>query len=217
MANPSLKVEERVILGKKVARLRRQGVTPANIYGHGLDSKAVQVPTPELLRLLKETSRNAIIELTVGGEPGSRPVMIRSVQRDPVTHEILHVDFYQVSLKEKMRAEVPVHLVGESPAVKDLGGILLQEVETLTVRALPTDIPAAIEVDVSGLTELEQSLHVGQLPRSDRYEILADPDVVVVKVEAPRLAAEAEEVPVEEAVEAAVEEAAEAEEEEEEE
>jgi large subunit ribosomal protein L25 len=216
MANPSLKVEERVILGKKVARLRRQGVTPANIYGHGLDSKAVQVSTPELVRLLKETSRNAIIDLSVGGEPSSRPVMIRSVQRDPVTHEILHVDFYQVSLREKMRAEVPVHLVGESPAVKDLGGILLQEVETLTVRALPTDIPAAIEIDVSGLTELEQSLHVGQLPRSERYEILADPEVVVVKVAAPRLAAEAEEAPVEEEVETAIEEAAEAEEEEEE-
>jgi large subunit ribosomal protein L25 len=212
MANASLKVEERVIFGKKVARLRRQGVTPANIYGHGLDSKAIQVPTPELVRLLKETSRNAIIDLSVGGEPATRPVMIRSVQRDPVTHEILHVDFYQVSLKEKMRAEVPVHLVGESPAVKDLGGILLQEVETLTVRALPTDIPAAIEVDVSGLTELEQSLHVGQLPRNDRYEILADPDVVLVKVAAPRLAEEVEEAPVEEEVEAAVEEAAEAEE-----
>lgn len=216
MANPSLKVEERVVLGKKVARLRRQGLTPANIYGHGIDSKAVQVPTPELRRLLKETSRNAIIELSVGGEPASRPVMIRSVQRDPVTHQILHVDFYQVSLKEKMRAEVPVHLVGESPAVTDLGGILLQEVETLTVRALPMDIPAAIEVDVSGLTELEQSLHVGQLPKSERYEILADPDVVVVKVAAPRLAAEeAEELPVEEAVEEAMEEAAEEEEEEE--
>lgn len=216
MANPSLKVEERVVLGKKVARLRRQGLTPANIYGHGIDSKAVQVPTPELQRLLKETSRNAIIELSVGGEPASRPVMIRSVQRDPVTHQILHVDFYQVSLKEKMRAEVPVHLVGESPAVTDLGGILLQEVETLTVRALPMDIPAAIEVDVSGLTELEQSLHVGQLPKSERYEILADPDVVVVKVAAPRLAAEeAEELPVEEAVEEAMEEAGEEEEEEE--
>lgn len=216
MANPSLKVEERVVLGKKVARLRRQGLTPANIYGHGIDSKAVQVPTPELRRLLKETSRNAIIELSVGGEPASRPVMIRSVQRDPVTHQILHVDFYQVSLKEKMRAEVPVHLVGESPAVTDLGGILLQEVETLTVRALPMDIPAAIEVDVSGLTELEQSLHVGQLPKSERYEILADPDVVVVKVAAPRLAAEeAEELPVEEAVEEAMEEAGEEEEEEE--
>lgn len=214
MANPSLNVEERVVLGKKVARLRRQGLTPANIYGHGIDSKAVQVPTPELLRLLKETSRNAIIDLSVGGEPGSRPVMIRSVQRDPVTHQILHVDFYQVSLKEKMRAEVPVHLVGESPAVTDLGGIQLQEVETLTVHALPTDIPPAIEVDVSGLTELEQSLHVGQLPKSERYEILADPDVVIVKVAAPRLAAEeAEERPVEEAVEEAMEEAAEEEEE----
>lgn len=208
MANATLTVEARTVLGKKVARLRRGGVTPANVYGHGLASATVQVSTPELQRLLKETTRNAIIDLKVAGERSPRPVMIRSVQRDPVSHELLHVDFYQVSLKERMRAEVPVHLVGVSPAVKDLGGILLHELEALAVRALPTDIPPAIEVDVSGLTELEQAIHVGQLPGSDRYEVLTDPEVVVVKVASPRLAAEAAEAAEAEAVAEAMEEAA---------
>ncbi len=201
MANVKLTVEPRATLGKKVKALRRRGLVPANVYGHRVESVAVQAQAVDVQRLLRETGRNAIIDLTVGAEKAIRPVMIRSTQRDPVSHELLHVDFYQISLKERMRADVPVHLTGVSPAVKDFHGILLHELETIAVRALPTDIPAAIEVDVSGLAELDQSIHVRDLPQDPMYEVLTDGDVVIAKVAAPRLVAEeeapaaAEEVP----------------------
>jgi large subunit ribosomal protein L25 len=194
MANKELQVAPRTVLGKKVNALRRSGVTPGNIYGHKIDSTAVQAPTMTLKTLLRGMTRNAIIDLQVEGEPQARPVVVRQVERDPVSTEILHVDFYQIDMSEKMRTEVPVVLVGSSPAVSTFGGVLLQTLELVPVEALPGDIPAQFEVDVSRLTELEQSLHVRDLAvDTSKVTVHADPDVVVARVAAPRLAAAEEE------------------------
>ena len=194
MANKELQVAPRAVLGKKVKALRRSGVTPANIYGHKIESTAVQAPTMTLKTLLRGMSRNAIIDLRVEGEPQSRPVVVRVVERDPVSTEILHVDFYQIDMSEKMRAEVPVVLVGSSPAVSTYGGVLLQTLELVPVEALPGDIPAQFEVDVSQLTELEQSVHVRDLDvDTSKVTLHADPDVVLARVASPRLAAAEEE------------------------
>ena len=194
MANKELQVTPRAVLGKKVKALRRGGATPGNIYGHKIDSTAVQAPTATLKGLLRGMSRNAIIDLHVEGEAQARPVVIRTVERDPVSAEILHVDFYQIDMTEKMRAEVPVVLVGTSPAVSTYGGVLLQTLELVPVEALPGDIPAQFEVDVSRLTELEQSIHVRDLDvDTTKVTVHADPDVVLARVATPRLAAAEEE------------------------
>jgi len=212
MPDLEIHVDPRAVLGKKVRALRRRGITPANIYGHRVESQAVEVETPVIVQLLRTGARNVIINLHVQGEGKPRPVMIRGVQRDPPTGRLLHVDFYQVSLEEKMRTDVPLVLVGEAPAVGEYGGILLHSMNSVTVEALPADIPAHIEVDVSGLAEIDAGLFVRDLPIDAKVQVLSDPDLVVAKVAAPRLAAEVEEVPVEEE-EIAAEEAAEAEEE----
>jgi len=218
MPDIELSVKPREVLGKKVAALRRQGVTPANVYGRKLESKAVQVETAALTHLLRSAGRNVIVQLRVEDEKSSRPVMLRGVQRDPVTSRILHVDFYQVSLTEKMRAEVPLVLIGEAPAVAELGGILLQSVDSIMVEGLPGDIPVHVEVDVSGLARFDDAVHVRELPIDPtKVHVMTEPELVVAKVAAPRLAAaeEEEEAAAAEAAAAApaaAEEAAEAEE-----
>lgn len=192
MPDLELQVLPREVLGKKVKALRRQGVTPANIYGHGIESRAVQADTSTVAHLLRTAGRNAIISLQVQGEDASRSVMVRAAQRDPVTDRLLHVDFYQVSLTEKMRAEVRVVLVGTAPAVTELGGVLLQGLDSVTVEALPGDIPPQFEVDVSRLEQFDDSIHVKDLVLGPSVTLLTDLEPVIAKVAAPRLAAELE-------------------------
>ena len=192
MPRKELTVEPREVLGKKVARLRRDGIIPANVFGHNLASVAVQVPSIELQRTLKASTVNEVIDLKVEGERAARPMIINRVQRDPLTSAILHADFYQVSLREKMRADVPIVLTGTSDAVGTFNGVLIQPLEVLHIEALPLDIPTHIEIDVAVLTQLDQSLHVRDLAVPETVTVLNDPDVVVVKVEAPRISEELE-------------------------
>jgi len=220
MADIELSVKPRLVLGKKVAALRRQGVTPANVYGRNLESKAVEVETVVLTHLLRSAGRNAIIDLHIEGEGSPRPVMLRAVQREPATSKLLHVDFYQVSLTQKMRTDVPLILVGEAPAVAEFGGILLQSLNSIAVEALPGDIPPHVEVDVSGLARIDDAVHVRELPIDPtKVYVMTDAEQVVAKVAAPRLVAAEEEEEVaaeaaEEGVAAAEEEAKEEKEEE---
>lgn len=199
MANSELSVARRTVLGKKVAQLRRTGVTPANIYGGKVESTSVQADTVALTHLLRGSTRNAIINLNIEGDAAPRTVVVRELKRNAVTGQLLHVDFYQISMTEKMRADVPVVLVGTSEAVATFGGILLQMVESVAVEALPSDIPTQFDVDVSKLTELEQSLHVRDLDIDEnKVTLVSDPDVVLARVASPRVAtAETEAVPAE--------------------
>ena len=193
MANSELQVAPRTMLGKQVKKMRRAGQTPANIYGHKIESTAVQADSAALLRLFKGASRNQIINLKVDGEAAPRTVVVREVVRHPVTHSVLHVDFFQVSMTEKMRAQVPVILTGTSDAVNTYQGVLLQMIESVEVEALPGDIPTQFEADVTVLAQLEQSIHVRDLHIDEtKVTVHTDPDVVVARVASPRLAAEEE-------------------------
>jgi large subunit ribosomal protein L25 len=193
MADVQLPVDPRAVTGKKVRTLRRQGITPAHLYGRGTESLALQVATSQVVHLLRTSGRNAIIDLKINGEGDARPVVLRGVQRNPVTDELVHVDFFQISLTEKLRADVPIHFVGEAPAVQVYSGVLLHSIEHITIEALPREIPEFIEADISGLEELESALFVRDLPIPSNVEVLTDRDTMVVKVGTPRLAAAEEE------------------------
>ncbi len=193
MARKELSVEARQVLGKKVRHLRREGVLPANIYGHGLSSLAVQVKTEELEKTLRASTVNEVIDVKVAGERSARPVVVHHIQRHPITSSPLHADFYQVSLREKMRADVPLVVIGRSEAVASYNGVLVTGIEALHIEALPLDIPGRIEVDITPLEELESAIHVRDLRVPASVTVLNDPDVVVVKVASPRLVAEEEE------------------------
>ena len=187
-----LKVSPREVLGKKVKALRREGVIPANVYGHALESAAIQVAKEELVQLLRTAGRNEIVYLRLDGEE-PRPVFLRQIQRNPVTDAILHVDFYQISLREKVRMEVPVSLVGTAPAEQTHGGTLLHSLDRITVEGLPTEIPSVIEVDVSGLEEIDATIYVSELSVPGEVTVLTDPEQVVAKVAPPQVEKEVEE------------------------
>ena len=193
MARKELVVEVRQVTGKKVAALRRSGILPGNIFGKGIESESIQLSTEVLEHTLKAAVANEVIDLKVGSGT-ARPVVIHKIQRNPLNGSFLHADFYQVQLREKMRADVPLHFVGESDAVSTYNGVLLTTLEHVQVEALPLDLPSQIEVDVSVIKELEGAIHVGALVVPPSVTILTDPEVMVVKVASPRVE-EGEEAP----------------------
>lgn len=186
-----LEVRPRSVLGKKVKALRREGLTPANIYGHNVESQAVQVPTEELRHVLKSAGRNEIVYLRLDGED-PRPTFVRDIQQNPVTDAILHIDFFQISLREKLKADVPIHLVGLAPAVDTYGGILMHGLDHVSVEALPTEVPSFIEIDVSSLAEINQALHVSDLELPEGVTLLTDVEQVIAKVAPPAVEPEPE-------------------------
>jgi len=179
-----LTVNAREVLGKKVRALRREGITPGNIFGRGVDSTAIQFSTDDLRQVLKTAGRNEIVYLMLAGED-ARPSFVKSVQHHPVADNILHVDFLQISLKEKVRIDVPVHLVGLAPAVDRYAGILVHGLDRVTVEALPTAVPSFLEADVSFLEEIDAALHVSDLNIPEGVTLLTDPEQVVAKVSPP--------------------------------
>lgn len=190
MASVQIDVDQRAVLGKKVRALRRQGMIPVHLYGHGVDSLALQAPAAVVTTLLRTAARNQIIDLKIGGEEQPRAVMLRGIQRNPLTDDLLHIDFFQISLTEKLRADVPLNIIGEAPAVQIFSGILLHQIDHVTVEALPSELPSHIDVDVSGLDVLEAALHVRDITLPANVEMLTDPDQVIAKVSPPRVAEE---------------------------
>jgi len=186
MDKPELKVANREILGKKVKHLRRQGITPVHLFGHNIKSLALQCETVQLERVLAQAEQTGLISLKLDNEKRPRTVMIRAFDRDWRKRQLLHVDFYQVKLREKLKLEVPV---------------------TLTIECLPAKIPTNIEVDISSLTEPGQAIRVKDITRDKDIAILNDPELVVVKISWQRVGKAEEEVAeeLEEVTEKAVE------------
>ena len=195
MKRLELEVLKREITGKKVRFLRRGGLIPCNIYGHGIESQPVQVEVRKLGHILARAGGTDLISIKTSDSASPSMVIIRGVQRNLMTGEPTHVDFYQVNMAEKLKAEVPLLFTGEAPALKLKNVSLLHAMNTLQIEALPDDLPHNIEVDISSLALPEQSLHVKDIKVSDKITILADPDQMLIKVAEVRKAVE--EVPAE--------------------
>jgi large subunit ribosomal protein L25 len=200
MATLELKAVKRHIEGKKVQELRRQGVTPAHIFGPGVDSLAIQCETDALRNILVDAGHTKLVSLKLGHEHAARTVMIREVQIDNFKGGVLHVDFYQLNLKENIRVNIPITLFGESAAAKMKGNSLVQELNELTVLCLPTNIPSKVEVAIASLATAEQMIRVRDLTAMPDVTIVNEPGVVVARiavevaevVEKPKAAAEEE-------------------------
>ncbi len=195
-----IKAAPRTVLGKKVATLRRNGRIPANVYGKGIESKAVDIDAREFQRTIKSAGLRAMIQLSVDEEKEPRYVILRRIDRKGGTGEPIHIDFFQVDPSKPIQANVPLRLVGESPAVRDLAGTLLPGADMVAVRCTPLEIPDALEVDVAGLTGFDMTLTVADVRAPGGVEILTDPAVVVATVNPPRIraATPAGETPAEE-------------------
>jgi large subunit ribosomal protein L25 len=203
-----LKVTTREVLGKKVKHLRRQSITPVHLFGHGINSLALQCDTGELERVLGQAGQTRLITLKLAKEKKPRTVVIREFDRDWRRGELLHVDFYQVRMEEKIKLEIPVVLVGEAPALKSKTNMLEHELGTLTIECLPAKIPTSLEVDISSLTELDQAIRVKDVALDKDITVLNNPELVVAKIST-RPVEKVEEKVVEEVVEAEAEEVAE--------
>ena len=177
-----LKVTNREILGKKVKHLRRQGITPVHLFGHGIESLALQCDTVQIERVLSQAEQTGLISLKLDKEKKPRTVMVRAFDRDWRKGQLLHVDFYQVKLREKLKLEVPVVLVGEAPALKSKDNMLEHELDTLTIECFPAKIPAGMEVDIGSLSEPEQAIRVKDIDLDEDITVLNDPELVVAKI-----------------------------------
>lgn len=179
------KVEKRKITGRKVKVLRREGILPANIYGKKVKSQAVQLDLKNFLPIYQEVGETGVVELKLKGETKIRSVLIHNVQLDPVTGQPLHADFYQVSLKEKVTTEIPIELVGESPAVKEKIGILIQPLSEVEVEALPTELPDKLEIDIGQLKAIDDTISVADLKVTKGVKILTGAKQILAKIEPP--------------------------------
>ena len=177
-----LELTKRDILGKRVRFLRRQGITPAHLFGHGIESMALQGDTAKIEKLLAQAGKAKLINLKLAKEKKARAVLLREFQRSPIRGELLHVDFYQVKSKEKVTVEVPIVLLGEAPALDTTGNTLMQQLDTLAVECLPAKIPAEIELDISSLTERAQMIRVKDIKLGRGITVLNDPELAVVKI-----------------------------------
>lgn len=180
----TLSVEPRKIIGRKVKQLRRDGFVPANVFGKHAESINVQVPVKDFARTYQEVGESTLLYLSVSGEKEARPVLVREVTRNPVTGETLHVDFNQVSLKEKVTAPVKIVLVGEAPAEKDKLGILVQQLDEVELEALPTEMPENVEVSIEKLAAVDDAIMVRDLGFDEgKITIKTDPESIIVKIE----------------------------------
>lgn len=192
----NLKAETREIYGRKVKKLRKDGFVPANIFGKKIKSKAITIPTKDFQEVYKETGETGLVEILIKGE--KTPALVHHVQTNAKSGQIMHVDFLQVDLKEKVEARVPVEIAGESPAEKQSIGTVVQHLNEVIVEALPMDLPEKFEIDASGLIEVDQTVYIKDLKvDKSKVDIKNSPEEIVAKVEAPQKIVEETPAPVE--------------------
>lgn len=189
----NLKVSPRQVLGKHTRRLRRQGLTPVHLYGPNIASRALQADTTLLRGVLVRAGTNHPVAVEIEGEGEPHIAFVRDIQFDPLTEAVLHVDFYRVDVTQRIEAEVPLLVVGEAPAVKALGGVLMLRRRTLLVEGMPLELPEAIEVAVSGLDTYDKHVRVVDLTLPTGIVALAEPEEEIARVVPPRVREEEEE------------------------
>src|SRR3989338_1921157 len=188
MAQVSNKIElnaqNREVLGSGVKKLRRDGYVPAVLYGKGQEPLPLQVPLKDFNKAFKMAGESTLVYINVGGQ--SYPTIIHDVSRDTLTDGILHADFYKVRLDEKIKTNVPVVFVGESPAVKDLGGIFVRNVNELEVEALPQNLPHELKIDISFLKNFGDQILVKNIDLGKDVRIEAEQDAIIATIQEPK-------------------------------
>ncbi len=180
----ALKADERIILGRKVKQLRKEGLVPGHVFGKGLETEHVSVNAKEFAKVLAQAGETGLVDLKIGVDK-IRPVLIRDLQHHALTGNLLHVDFYQVNLSVKVTVPVPINLIGDEPESVHLGEtVVLQPLSEVQVEALPADLIESLEVNISTLKEIGDVITVNQLSYDhSKITVLAEPEEVVVKLD----------------------------------
>ncbi|MBI4135054.1 MAG: 50S ribosomal protein L25 [Candidatus Sungbacteria bacterium] len=180
----TLAAEKRTVTGKQVSVLRKKGFLPAVVYGKKTKPQSISISMQAFNKVLKEAGESTLVTLSVDSIPYN--VLIHDVFLDPLTEVPLHADFLTVQMDEELRTKVPLDFVGESPAVKGEGGILVKIMHEVEILALPKDLPHVIEVDISALDTLESRIVLADLVAPQGVKIIRDSDEVVALIEPPR-------------------------------
>lgn len=186
MTNLTLKVKKRIVFGKQNKLLREQGFIPAVLYGKKTPACSLQVNVQDFKVVYKEAGDTDIIDLIIVGEKEkqTKSVLIQNVSNHFLDSSFLHVDFFEVEMDKMITARIPVNFTGESPAVK-LGGVLFKPTSEIEVEALPMDIPHEIIVDISSLTDFNQTLYIKDINFSSKVKVLIDENTPVATINAP--------------------------------
>lgn len=176
-----LQVQKREQVGKSAA-LRKAGLIPLELYGKGVENLHLTAQAKEFKKVLKEAGENTIVNAILNNK--KYPVIIHDVVRDGMTGDILNVDLYQVRMDEKIKLMVPLEFIGVSPAIKEKNGLLVKSLHEIEVEALPMDVPHIVQIDISKISEIGQSLYVKDLNLPKTVKILFEPETVVATVTA---------------------------------
>jgi len=195
LADLTLKADKRETLGKKTRFLRRQGITPAHLFGHGIESMALQCDTTELQQIIRRGGASRLVNISIASEEQPRSAFIREIQQDTLSGQLLHVDFYQINLAEKITADIPIVFTGEAPATKSKDNMIEHMLNELGVECLPDKLPPQIEIDLGILEEAGQAIHVKDIALGADITVTDDPDQIIVKVS--RIKVSAAEVAIE--------------------
>lgn len=180
MAVQQIQAEPRKVTGKQVKALRRAGLIPAVIYGAGLTPMAIELKARDAEKALVRATGATLFDLALGGE--THKVLVREVQRGSIRRDLRHVDFLKVAMDQLIRAVVPIELLGEAPAVKTLGGVLVTSVQAIEVEALPADLPDRISISIETLEKIDDKITVADLPLGKGVKVLTSPEDVVARV-----------------------------------
>lgn len=180
MKHQKIKISERTVTGNSVRKLRSQGILPAVIYGKDFEPKSVELSTSDFVKVYKEVGMTTVVELELGKE--NIPVLIHAIDLHPVTDRVRHADFLAVDLKKKVHAEVPLKLLNKESVEKNLGALVNVSVESLSVEALPDSIPHEIEIDLSVLESVSDSIKVSDVDTRSGFIVLNDPEETLVTI-----------------------------------
>lgn len=184
MTHQTLAATLRDITGRRTNILRAEGKVPAVMYGFGTEPMSLTLDHNALLKVYNAAGESTVVDLSIDGTV--HPVLISDIQRDPLTDALTHADFRRVDMNRKIEAQIPLKLVGDAPAVKALGGTLIQSLEEVEVFSLPNKLVHEIEVDISTLATFEDVIHVSDIKAPEGIEIKSDAEAAVASVQPPR-------------------------------
>lgn len=180
----ALKAELRELVGKKAKQLRKQNLIPAIMYGNKIAAQNLVVNYLDFERVYSKAGESTLVELEVAGKKAN--VLIHDIQLEPMSGRYTHIDFFQVNMKEEVETEIPLEFVGESEAVKALGGVLVKNLDAIKVKCLPSDLPEKFEIDLSKLKTFEDVIAAKDLKTSKKVEIMLEDETVIAMVSEPR-------------------------------
>lgn len=184
MEQIAIQATKREVSGKRVKTLRAAGKLPAVLYGHNVENQQLEINERDFAKAFKAAGESTIINLMVDGK--TQPVLIHDVQNHYLNDQPIHVDFYAVNMTEKLKVRIPIHFIGESPAVKAMGGTLVKNLSEVEVECLPADLPQAFEVDISVLNTFEDAIRLSDLKVGSKVEIIGNLEEQVANVVPPR-------------------------------